>query len=31
MAEGIMSISAFLVASKELRVLWSPPLLSRLW
>ena len=29
--QGIMSISAFLAASEELRVLWSPPLLSRLW
>ena len=29
--EGIMSISAFLEASEELRVLWSSPLLSRLW
>eukprot|EP00438_Fugacium_kawagutii_P007132 Skav214882 [mRNA] locus=scaffold1430:168465:179881:- [translate_table: standard] len=31
MQQGIMSISAFLAASDELRVLWSPPLLSRLW
>ena len=29
--EGIMSISAFLLGSEELRVLWSEPLLSRLW
>eukprot|EP00913_Durusdinium_trenchii_P008010 g7513.t1 len=31
MQEGIMSISGFLSASAELRVLWSAPLLSRLW
>eukprot|EP00438_Fugacium_kawagutii_P007128 Skav214878 [mRNA] locus=scaffold1430:156424:157570:- [translate_table: standard] len=31
MEQGIMSIAAFLAASDELRVLWSPPLLSRLW
>lgn len=31
MQQGIMSISAFLAASDELRVLWSSPLLSRLW
>ena len=31
MKQGIMSISSFLKASEELRVLWSEPLLSRLW
>ena len=31
MQQGIMSISAFLAASEELRVVWSSPLLSRLW
>lgn len=31
MQQGIMSISAFLAGSEELRVLWSSPLLSRLW
>eukprot|EP00438_Fugacium_kawagutii_P024766 Skav204259 [mRNA] locus=scaffold912:185390:186922:- [translate_table: standard] len=31
MQQGIMSIAAFLAASDELRVLWSSPLLSRLW
>eukprot|EP00438_Fugacium_kawagutii_P001395 Skav209313 [mRNA] locus=scaffold994:492784:495269:+ [translate_table: standard] len=31
MQHGIMSIPTFLAASDELRVLWSPPLLSRLW
>eukprot|EP00438_Fugacium_kawagutii_P011700 Skav231755 [mRNA] locus=scaffold695:45352:46971:- [translate_table: standard] len=31
MHHGIRSIPAFLAASDELRVLWSPPLLSRLW
>ena len=29
--QGIMSISAFLMRSAELRVLWSAPLFSRLW
>ena len=31
MQQGIMSISSFLAASDELRVVWSSPLLSRLW
>eukprot|EP00438_Fugacium_kawagutii_P007060 Skav227753 [mRNA] locus=scaffold1653:8284:9989:- [translate_table: standard] len=31
MQQGIRSISTFLAASDELRVLWSSPLLSRLW
>ncbi|CAE7937702.1 unnamed protein product [Symbiodinium sp. KB8] len=31
MQQGIRSIGAFLAASRELRVLWSPPYLTRLW
>ena len=31
MQQGIQSIGHFLAASAELRVLWSAPLLSRLW
>eukprot|EP00438_Fugacium_kawagutii_P001849 Skav207824 [mRNA] locus=scaffold1099:22565:24325:- [translate_table: standard] len=31
MQQGILSISTFLAASDELRVLWSSALLSRLW
>lgn len=31
MRRGVQGIGGFLAASRELRVLWSPPYLSRLW